>query len=324
MNVGQLVGNASVKQRLAAEIDAGRFPHALLIEGAPGSGRRTLAGIVARAAVCRGVGDKPCGACAACVKTVHPDITLLGGDGEALTVDTIRRLRDEAFVLPNEAPYRVMILAEAQTMTPQAQNALLKILEEPPAHVLFILTCNNRTALLETIRSRCVCLTLTAVPWEEAAPVLAERLPQMAEEERKRAHSLFGGYIGQVIDGVSDGTFRQVLELVPTMATAIIALSELPLLQATARLEKDKPLSLGVLAGLALVFRDALTVQYGGQMMLSTAPDEARQLAAVLPGERLMALLRQTETLQTALQRNMNNTLFVTRFCACLRQAAGR
>lgn len=74
-------------------------------------------------------------------------------------------------MLPNEAAYRVLILAEAQTMTPQAQNALLKILEEPPAHVIFILTCENRSQLLETVRSRCVCLTLQPVAWDEAAPV---------------------------------------------------------------------------------------------------------------------------------------------------------
>ncbi len=326
MNFGEFSGNQPVKKQLAAEIDAGRFPHALLLEGAAGSGRRTLAGLVARAAVCRAPAgtEKPCGTCAACVKAVHPDITLLGGDGTPLTVDTVRRLREEAFVLPNEAPYRVMVLAEAQAMTPQAQNALLKILEEPPAHVLFILTCENRTALLETIRSRCVCLALTATTWEEAAPVLHQRLPREEEGALRRAHSLFGGYIGQVIDGVADGTFRRVLELTPQFAAGITALSELPLLRLTATLEKDKPLTVGVLAGLSLVFRDALAVQYGGQTRLSTAPEAAENLAATLPGARLMALLRQTEELQAALQRNMNNTLFVTRVCACLRQAAGR
>lgn len=321
---GDFAGNGPVKRQLAAEIDAGHFPHALLLEGAAGSGRRTLAALIARAATCKGSGERPCGVCAACAKALHPDVTCLGGDGSPLTVDTVRRLREEAFVLPNEAAYRVMVLADAQTMTPQAQNALLKILEEPPAHVLFILTCDNRTALLETIRSRCVCLTLTAVPWEEAAPVLRRLLPQVEEEQLRRAHSLFGGYIGQVVEGVSDGTFRQVLELVPAFADAIVALSELPLLRLTGRLEKDKSLSAGVLAGLGLVFRDALAVQYGGQTLLSTAHEEARRLAAALPGDRLMALLRQTEELQTALQRNMNNTLFVTRLCACLRQAAGR
>ena len=130
-------GNEPIKQRLSAEIDAGHYPHALLIEGPLGSGRRTLARLIARAALCRDTDPsaRPCGVCAACVKTAPPDVTEVGGEGTSLSVDTIRRLREDAFLLPNESAYRVMILAEAQAMTPQAQNALLKILEEPPAHL---------------------------------------------------------------------------------------------------------------------------------------------------------------------------------------------
>lgn len=325
MQFGDFVGNGPVKKQLAAEIDAGRFPHALLLEGMAGTGRRTLARRIAAAAVCRSTDGaaRPCGVCAACQKTVHPDIAEWGGDGAPLTVDTIRRLREEAFILPNESPYRVMILAEAEAMTVQAQNALLKILEEPPAHVLFVLTCDKRTSLLETIRSRCVCLSLSPVEWEEAAPVLRARLPQVPEEQLCRAHGLFGGCIGQVIDGVSDGTFRQVLELVPQLATALIAPTELPLIQLTGRLEKEKQLTVGVLAGLMLVFRDALVLQYGGRSTLSTAPEAVQQLSRRLTGTRLTALMEQTEALQTALLRNMNNTLLLTRLCACLRQAAG-
>ncbi|MBQ9859413.1 MAG: DNA polymerase III subunit [Clostridia bacterium] len=324
MRFGDFVGNESVKKQLSAEIDGGRFLHALVLEGAVGSGRRTLAQVIARAAVCHTEGERPCGVCPACVKAVHPDIAVFGEEDTPLTVDTIRRLREEAYVLPNESAYRVMLLCDAQNMTPQAQNALLKILEEPPRHVLFILTCDNRISLLETIRSRCVCMTLSPVSWEEAAPLLRARLPHAEEEKLRRAHSLFGGYIGQVIRGVEDGTFRTVLELVEQFAAAVTEVSELPLLRLTARLEKDKLLSIGVLEGLRLVFRDALVLSYGGQALLSTAPHEARRLSERLSEDKLAALIEQTELLQTALQRNMNNTLFLTRLSACLRQAVGR
>lgn len=318
-------GNEPIKKRLSAEIDAGHYPHALLIEGPLGSGRRTLARLIARAALCRCEEhvSRPCGTCAACVKTAPPDLTELGGDGAALSVDAIRRLREDAFLLPNESQYRVMILAEAQTMTPQAQNALLKILEEPPAHLLFILTCDTRTSLLETIRSRCVCLTLAPTAWEEAQPILTARLPKEDPAELQRAHSLFGGCIGQVIDGVGDGTFHQVLDLTPRIAAAIIAPTEAELMELTASLEKEKQLTAGVLAGLSLVLRDALVRQYGGATTLSTAPDAAAQLASRLTAPRLTALMEQVERLQFALNRNMNNNLLLTRLCACLRQAAG-
>ncbi len=322
MRFGDFVGNAAVKKQLAADIDAGRFPHALLIEGEAGSGRRTLARLIARAAVCVGDGDRPCGVCVACRKSVHPDIAEVGGVGEPVTVDMVRELRQQAVMLPNEAAYRVMILCEAQTMTPQAQNALLKILEEPPRHVLFILTCENRTALLETIRSRCVCVTLGAVEYVEAVTVLRTRLPQADEEELRRAHALFGGRIGRVIDGMEDGSFRRVMALTADMAAAIVAPQEITLLRLTGALEKDKELTAGVLVGLRLILRDALTLPHGGDS-LSTAPDEAALLAGRLSATRLMALLAVTEDLQAALGRNMNNTLLLTRLCAGLRQAAG-
>lgn len=321
MRFGELVGNERVKQQLAADIDGGRFPHALLIEGEEGSGRRTLAMAVARAAVCYSEGEKPCGTCEACRKSEHPDVTVYGEEG-SISVDTVRALRQEAYVMPNEAPRRVMILVGAQNMLPPAQNALLKILEEPPRHVVFILICENRTQLLETIRSRCVCVTMQAVDWETAAPVLRAKLPRTDEQELFRAHNLFGGRIGRVLDGMQDGTFRRVLELTPQFAEAVIAPSELTLLRLTGALEKDKELTAGVLAGLMLVFRDALTLAYGGRTCLSTAPEVAQKLASRLSGKRLMALLQQIGALQQAQRRNMNNTLFLTRMSACLREAA--
>lgn len=326
MQFRDFAGNDAIKRQLSAQIDAGHYPHALLIEGPLGSGRRTLARLIARAALCRDTDHaaRPCGTCAACQKTAPPDLTEVGGEGSPLSVDTIRRLREDAFLMPNESAYRVMILAEAQAMTPQAQNALLKILEEPPAHLLFILTCDTRTSLLETIRSRCVCLTLSPTTWEEAAPVLTARLPGVETEELQRAHSLFGGCIGQVIDGVGDGTFRQVLELTPRVAAAIIAPTEAELMELTGALEKEKQLTAGVLSGLSLILRDALVRKYGGTATLSTSPETAQQLASRLTPQRLAALMEQVECLQFAHSRNMNNNLFLTRLCACLRSAAGR
>ncbi len=324
MQFGDLAGNAAVKRQLAALVDAGHFPHALLLEGDVGSGRRTLAGIIARAAVCGGDAERPCGVCDACRKSAHPDIAVYGEESGTLSVDTVRDLRGQAYVLPNEAAYRVIILQNAHMMTPQAQNALLKILEEPPARVIFILTCENRSQMLETIRSRCVCLTMQPVTYEEALPVLRARLPQAQEDALEQAHSLFGGRIGQVIAGMQDGTLQQVLEITPALADALVATDELSLIRLTARMEKDRPLIEGVLASLQLVLRDALAVRVGATAMLSTAPDAARRLAARLTGKQLAALAHVVEDLQRALNRNMNNTLFLTYMSACLRQAAGR
>ena len=336
MNFESFAGNPEAKAQLSAAVDGGHFPHALLLEGPAGSGKRMLAALLAKAAVCVApAGEKPCGACSGCLKAAagaHPDIRTEGGDGAARSfhIDTVRELRDSAYVLPNEAPRRVMILAEAQGMTEQAQNALLKILEEPPAHAVFLLTCENRASMLPTILSRVQCVSLGPVPEEEALPILKPRLPDQGEEALRRSFRLFGGIIGRTLQGLEDGTFQRVLELAPRLAEAVCAPDELTLLRATAPLEKDKAAVDGVLGAVRLIFRDALMRRCAGDApegavaSLSVSPETADKLAAALTRSQLMALMREAEGLQAALLRNMNHTLLLTLICARFRAAAGR
>ena len=325
MDFGDLAGNAVAKRQTAAYIDAGRFPHALLIEGEPGSGRRTMASRIARAAICRETDParRPCGVCAACRKAEHPDILTVVPEKTQIPVERIRDLRRDAFVRPNESERRVLLFPDAgTTLPPPGQNALLKILEEPPAHLLFILTCENRTQLLETIRSRCVCVTMEPVSWEEAEPLLKKRLPRADTDTLRRAHGMYGGRIGRILDGVSDGTAEQTARLTAEFADAIIAPTESVLLRLTARLEKDRDLTAGVLNGLREIFRDALMISYGGTAAFA-APDQAGRLAARITAPRLLRLIEQTDRLAADLAASMNNTLLLTRMCAVLRQAAG-
>lgn len=156
--------NTRVKNSVQGFITASRIPHAIMIEGESTAANIELARYIAAAAVCDS-NTKPCGSCRNCHLSQigsHPDIaTIVPLEGKKnLSVDQIRELRAEAYVKPHSASHRVFIIEDASRMNPQAQNALLKVLEEPPQNVIFILLVPSKTMLLDTIISRCVLLSL--------------------------------------------------------------------------------------------------------------------------------------------------------------------
>jgi len=110
------------------------------------------------AAVCESA-DPPCGVCRHCDKAergIHPDISVISPDGREIVVSQVRDILRDAYVVPNEAAKKVYIIDQAETMNASAQNAFLKLLEEPPRHAVFVLRTDNPKALLPTVRSRCV------------------------------------------------------------------------------------------------------------------------------------------------------------------------
>ena len=148
----------------------GRLPHACLICAPTREQALRRAGELAAAAVCSGTGKKPCGVCRDCRKAaagVHPDIITVrraaddkGRQKQNITVDQIRAVSADAVILPNEAARKVYLIDEAETMNPAAQNAALKLLEEPPAGSVFLLCTVNAMLLLPTVRSRCAIMNL--------------------------------------------------------------------------------------------------------------------------------------------------------------------
>ena len=142
--------------------------HAVILSGG-GEVTKERARTLAAALLCQGTGEKPCRVCRHCRKVfrgdfpgIHPDVAAVergfntaGKLRREITVDQIRALVEDASVLPNEAEHKVYILPEADTMNIAAQNAFLKLLEEPPAFVSFLLCAQRAEALLPTVRSRC-------------------------------------------------------------------------------------------------------------------------------------------------------------------------
>lgn len=278
-----------VKTLLSRLSETENFPHALLLEGSSPEKRAELAKTLAQAAVCQSGGNRPCGNCPGCVKAQagsHPDILVLDGetDTRAFPIDVIRKIRSDAYIRPNEAPRRVFVLLGAHNMAEASQNALLKVLEEPPENVIFILTATSSAALLPTVRSRAQSLALE----EERAPANAD------------------------------------MELTAKIAAAITAKNESDLLFLTAVLIRDKDKLRAVLSQMELVFRDAAVLRSGGTVCLSGQKEAAAALGTGLTREKLLLLLQEIRKSRRALDQNANAALLVTALCANLREAAGR
>ena len=143
----KLLYNRRANAVLSGLAAGGRFPHALLLEGPAGCGKKTAAALIAQERLCTGA-PRPCGVCPGCVKvekSVHPDVrfyTVPEGKKE-FPVELARDIRQDAYIAPNEGACKLYIVDQAHTMNASAQNALLKIIEEPPAGVYFILISEN-------------------------------------------------------------------------------------------------------------------------------------------------------------------------------------
>lgn len=295
-------GNAGLKQRLSAAFAQGKISHCYLICGPDGSGKRTLARILAAAMECTGAGEAPCGVCTACRKAFdgqHPDIiTVDDTEHKNVSIDVIRDARADMFIRPNEGKRKIYILPRAQDMLPAAQNALLKILEEPPEYGVFLLLSTHAEKLLPTIRSRCAELHLSPVGQEEAATYLQRRLPQQQPDAIRSACVRSGGFLGQALALLESGSAPQTAEF----AAAYAGGDALALLRVLLPLEKYKRTELlPVLQQWRALVCDALSAKSG----MPAASPEAAMLSQSRTGAQLLAAAQDLQEAMDDLNLNV-------------------
>lgn len=200
MGFEELLGNDRLKDNLSSSLNRGRVSHFYLIAGPLGSGKHTLARLLAAGLQCTGQ-HKPCLTCPACRKVlagIHPDvITVDDPEKKTVPVDLIRQARGDIYILPNEGQRKIYLFPRAQDMGLPGQNALLKVLEEPPAYGVFILLTDNPEKLLPTVRSRCTELNLLPLPEALLRQHLQQTFPQAGSDTVSAAMMRSGGYLGQ-------------------------------------------------------------------------------------------------------------------------------
>ncbi len=292
---------------------AGRVPHALLFAGPPGIGKMLMARTLAAALLCGGGRDEPCGGCQSCrliAQGAHPDLVELASDGTSLKIDQIRALQHEAALAPYYGNGRVFLVEEAERLTAQAANSLLKILEEPPEGTTFVLAAASQHALLPTIVSRCRVFTFRPLAPDVLARLLeAKNVPGSAAAVAAR---VAGGRVGEALALLAEGGLARrdealalVKALLPDGGASLVWTQG-------AALDKLEPTELAAFfRHLTQVLRDLLVI-VSGREELALNRDvlaELRGAAAIWDAVRLDEALQAVRGAERALGGNANTRL---------------
>ena len=302
MGFEALLGNNRLKENLQESLRRNRISHCYLLTGPAGSGKHTLARLLSAAILCRQP-HSPCLTCPSCRKVLagtHPDVIVMDDpEKKTVSVDLVRQAIADVYIRPNEGSHKLYLFPRAQDMLPAAQNALLKILEEPPAYGVFILLADAPQKLLPTVRSRCTELALTALPEELLRKALQDSFPDAEEGAVSAAISRSGGFFGQAKALLEDGV--SLSPQTQAFAKSFAARDTYGLLQVLVPMEKWKRDQLiPVLVQWLTLLENALVCRSG----LGTVSQPAQAISTSRSSQELMAATAQ---LQKAIEYTQGN-----------------
>lgn len=314
------IGNAhpvSVLRR-ASSPDSRTLRAAYLLHGTAGTGKKTLAAVTAAALVCQGQ-QRPCGECPSCKKAFggfgHPDILRFKTpEGKTqFPVELIREIRRQAYIQPNESDRKVILIENAEMMNTSSANALLKVLEEPPHYLVFILTCDNLSALPKTIPSRCVCLELHEVSPRKAEQWLVRQYPEENPQRLESALLCGGGNLGKCIRFLEDEETRVLFESAMRLCRALAEGREFDLLTVLSGLEGNRE---KFAAFLSMVDRLVCETAKAG---FTAAFREAVSLAARLSPGRAASVHLLNDEMRRGLKANVSLSLLLAVYSSGLK-----
>jgi len=319
VKLNEFVSNDNIISMLSRSLESDTLPHAILIDGAKGTGKSTLADILARACVCSSE-NKPCDECADCVKALHrshPDISCNDGNNSGeLSVDAIRQIRSDAYIMPNEAKHKVFLLKNCDKMLAPAQNAFLKVLEEPPANVFFIMTVTSANMLLETVRSRSRIYSLNPPSKDEASYYITSHYPEFSEEDIKRAVDLSEGNIGKSLELLNTGGEEAAI-LADEIMNALIIGKEYEILRLNTRLTESRQFAASVLDALSELSAECVKASVG----LPTSSETAKKAVSRLTRQKILKVQDNIQRAKNVLNTNVNLSFYGTWLSALLKSA---
>lgn len=312
----EILGNEMVKDHFKKAIANHKISHAYILTGEAGMGRKSIANAFAMTLLCEKGGSEPCMNCHSCKQVMsgnHPDLIYVTHEKPgSIGVDDVReQINDTIMIRPYSSYYKIYIVDEAEKMTVQAQNALLKTIEEPPAYAVIILITTNQEAFLPTILSRCVQMKLKPLKDFTIRNYLTQNL-HIAEKDADICAAFARGNLGKAIHLALSDEFRELFQKVMVLVKNVGTM-DISMLLDCIREMREQNFDIGeVLDLMQLWYRDVLMFKVTKDMNLLIFKDEYKMINET--GEKvdyagLEAILAAIDTARTRLNANVNMEL---------------
>lgn len=313
---GDIIGQEQIKEHLQNALSAGKISHAYIINGEKLSGKEFIAKVFAMALQCETGGEEPCQECHSCKQALsgnQPDIIRVTHEKpNSIGVDDIReQVNGDVGIKPYSSPYKVYLINEAEKMTPAAQNALLKTLEEPPSYVVILLLTSNQNGLLPTILSRCVTLNMRPVSDEEIKKFLMEQM--MVPDYKAEVCAAFArGNVGKARALASSEDFENVKSEALSLLKYIQDMETSEIVAAIKKISEYKLDINDYLDIMAIWYRDALLFKAtsdANHLVFREELPAIRRVAERSSYEGLERVIESLEKAKNRLNANVNMDL---------------
>ena len=312
----EILGNEMVKDHFKRAIENHKISHAYILTGEAGMGRKSIANAFAMTLLCEKGGSEPCMTCHSCKQVMsgnHPDLIYVKHEKPgSIGVDDVReQINDTIMIRPYSSYYKIYIVDEAEKMTVQAQNALLKTIEEPPSYAVIILITTNQEAFLPTILSRCVQMKLKPLKDFTIKSYLTQNL-HIPEKDADICAAFARGNLGKAIHLASSDEFKELFQKVMVLVKNVGTM-DISMLLDCIREMKEQNFDIGeVLDLMQFWYRDVLMFKVTKDMNLLIFKNEYKMINET--GEKvdyagLEAILAAIDTARTRLNANVNMEL---------------